>query len=63
MARSKWTRQTYVMVADALNSEYRKSGPDAQVGILNAACELADRFRQDNPSFDSARFFEAVEAR
>lgn len=61
MARSKWTRSTYVMVAEALNAEYRRAHTaDAKVAIMNAACELADRFAADNDAFNRASFMDKV---
>lgn len=50
------------MVADALRSEYVSAvTPDARIAIMNVAAELAHRFAVDNPRFDSARFYDAVE--
>ena len=58
---SKWTRQTYEMVAQCIRDVYNITPVD---GVSNSvaraiADKLAVRFHLDNPNFDRDRFIEA----
>lgn len=66
-----WTKRTYVLVAEALNGARRDPGPhggpgawrdaDTVNGVLDELAEdFADRFENDNPNFDRARFMQVV---
>lgn len=72
---AKWTRQTYEMIAGILHIHLQehighisptsdKKNYQYNLGHVGASSRLmtlfADRLERDNPGFDRARFYEAV---
>jgi hypothetical protein len=57
MARSTWTRKTYVMVAETLRETWT---PEADRTVRLAAEQFAGQFKADNPAFDADRFYVAI---
>lgn len=57
MARSTWTRKTYIMVAEMLRITWTQKSDEE---FRNLADNFAIEFGADNPSFDRQRFMVAI---
>lgn len=54
------SRKDYVEVAKVLRREYDEATVEQRVIIARIAGDLAIVFKQDNPNFDSRRFYMAA---